>query len=79
LALGLLPVQDEQPPCRGIRKADLPGCEAENIDVRLTGWRLTIKNEKRMSRKMETSNARNAKQKAETAIIGISDENIPKK
>jgi len=28
---------------------------------------------------METSNARNAKQQGETAIIGISDENIRKK
>jgi hypothetical protein len=45
----------------------------------MAGWRLTIKGEKRRSRKMETSNARNAKQQAGTAIIGISEENIPKK
>ena len=37
-------------------KAELPGCEAENIDVRLEGRRLTIKGEKKDEKEDKESN-----------------------
>jgi HSP20 family protein len=37
-------------------KAELPGCEAENIDVRLEGRRLTIKGEKKDEKEDKEAN-----------------------